>query len=87
MNAVKHGMTARVVLLPDEKPAEFRGCMTGYFDSLKPRNQLEIGQVEHIAYLKWQLDRSIRAVGPAVRAGALRRRKRNGIAWSRRLAS
>ena len=45
-NAVKHGMTAKVVLLPDEKPAEFRGCMTGYFDSLKPRNQLEIGQVE-----------------------------------------
>ena len=38
-------MTARVVLLPDEKPAEFPGCMTGYFDSLKPRNQLEIGQV------------------------------------------
>ena len=61
MNAVKHGMTARVVLLPDEKPAEFRGCMTGYFDSLKPRNQLEIGQVERIAYLKWQLDRAIRA--------------------------
>ncbi len=61
MNAVKHGMTARVVLLPDEKPAEFRGWMTGYFDSLKPRNQLEIGQVERIAYLKWQLDRAIRA--------------------------
>ena len=72
-NAVKHGMTAKVVLLPDEKPAEFRGCMTGYFDSLKPRNQLEIGQVERIAYLKWQLDRAIRAVGSAVRAGALRR--------------
>ena len=56
--------TGRVVLLPDENPAEFRERMTGLFDSLRPRNQFEISLVERAFFVSWRLDRFVRASGP-----------------------
>ena len=53
--------TGRVVLLPDENPAEFRERMTGLFDSLRPRNQFEISLVERAFFVSWRLDRFVRA--------------------------
>ena len=68
--------TGRVVLLPDENPAEFRERMTGLFDSLRPRNQFEISLVERAFFVSWRLDRFVRAVGSAVPEGPHSRHRR-----------
>ena len=60
-NAVKHAMTARIVLLPDEELADFREQMIGWFDSLKPRNQAEVFLTERVGYFAWQAGRTVRA--------------------------
>ena len=59
-NAVKHAMTARIVLLPDEELADFREQMIGWFDSLKPRNQAEVFLTERVGYFAWQAGRTVR---------------------------
>ena len=40
-NAIKHGMTARVVLLPEENVREFKLRMIGIFEDLRPKSRLE----------------------------------------------
>jgi hypothetical protein len=60
-NAVTHGMTARIVLLPDEDLDDFRRRMSGWFDSLKPRNQAEVYLTERVGYFAWQTGRTVRA--------------------------
>jgi hypothetical protein len=60
-NAITHGLTARTVLLADEDPAEFQDAMVGLFDTLKPRDRLEVFLVERMAYHSWQLGRATRA--------------------------
>jgi hypothetical protein len=54
-------MTARIVLLPDEDGAEFGHRLTGWFDSLKPRDEKEIYLTERTAYFAWQMRRIVRA--------------------------
>ena len=61
MNALKHGMTAKIALLPDESPDEFRERLEGMFDSLKPRDPYEVFLVERAVYSSWQLDRVARS--------------------------
>jgi hypothetical protein len=61
MNALKHGLTARTVLLPDEKPAEFRWRMNGWFKSLEPQDHAEVFLAERVAICSWHLDRVSRA--------------------------
>ena len=61
MNAIKHGMTAKTVLLPEENPAEFKQLMVGWFDSMKPQDQSEASLVERAVYTLWQIDRVNRA--------------------------
>ena len=61
MNALKHGMTGKIVLPPEEDGDEFRRRMNGWFDSLKPRNEAEVFLTERTAYYAWQMDRSVRA--------------------------
>jgi hypothetical protein len=61
MNSLKHGMTAKTVLLPEENPAEFKELMVGWFDSMKPQDQSEASLVERAAYTLWQVDRVNRA--------------------------
>jgi hypothetical protein len=58
-NALKHGLTARTVLLADEDPAEFQNATIGLFDSLKPRDRFEVFLVERMAYHSWQLKRGM----------------------------
>src|SRR6476659_488288 len=60
-NAAKHGMTARIVLLPEEDGAEFAQRLTGWFDSLKPRDDAEVYLTERTAYYAWQMRRVVRA--------------------------
>ena len=61
MNALKHGLTAKTVLMPEEDPAEFEQHMVGWFDALKPQDKLEVSLVERGAYAYWQLDRANRS--------------------------
>ena len=60
-NALKHGMTARVVMLPDENPEAFRARMNGWADELRPRTGLQCFLLERVVYSSWQLDRATRA--------------------------
>jgi hypothetical protein len=61
MNAVKHGMTARIVLLAHESVDEFRSQAKGWFDVLQPRDRLELTMAERAVYASWQLNRLVRA--------------------------
>ena len=60
-NSVRHGMTARVVLLPDENRTEFVRKMKDFVTSLTPRNEIEMVLAERACYLSWQLARATRA--------------------------
>jgi hypothetical protein len=61
MNAVKHGLTAKTVLLPDEDLGEFREMMVGWFQALKPRDPVEVSLVERAVCANWRLNRINRA--------------------------
>ena len=61
MNAIKHGLTAKMVLMADEDPTEFREMMVGWFESHQPRDQYEVSLVERAACANWRLDRITRA--------------------------
>ena len=50
MNALKHGLTAKTVLLPEEHPAEFQELLVGWFDSIGPQDRLEASLVERGVY-------------------------------------
>ena len=57
MNALLHGMTASVPVLPDEDAEEFEARRQGWFDHFKPRNDYETFLVESTARLAWQIKR------------------------------
>ncbi len=62
MNAVKHGMTARVGLLPEENFPEFKLRMFGIFEDLRPRTRLESALAERVAYSFVRSERASRAL-------------------------
>ena len=53
-NALKHGLTARLVLWKNEDPAVFQAVLTSYLDELAPQNDLEFLCVEEMAMAKWR---------------------------------
>jgi hypothetical protein len=57
-NALKHGMTARSALLPDEDASELAARQQEAFDDLQPRSRLEAILVERIASDIWRSDRA-----------------------------
>ena len=57
MNAVKHGLTGREVVLPGEKPDEFDSFRTGLLASLDPQGDLEGALAEKIVADLWRLRR------------------------------
>jgi hypothetical protein len=58
---MKHSITARIPLLPDEDARAFNERMVDWNDTLKPVNALERLQVRRAAHCSWQLDRVQRA--------------------------
>ena len=60
-NAVKHGLTARTLVLPGEDPDALQLRLDGWIDSLKPKNELEHYLVDRAVRVSWQLDRADRA--------------------------
>jgi hypothetical protein len=71
LNAMKHALTARLPLLPDENPRAFNDRMSHWMEYLKPRNGLEMTQVSRAAYCSWQLGRVERAQAARLCARAL----------------
>ncbi len=61
LNALSHGLTARIAMLPEEDVAEYEARREDFFEMYKPRNGVEVAQVERTAYLWWQLLRVGRA--------------------------
>jgi hypothetical protein len=61
MNALKHGLTAKTVLLAEEDPGEFRQLMLGWFEAKRPQDKCEASLVERGVYALWQLERSERS--------------------------
>jgi hypothetical protein len=60
-NALKHGMSARTLVLPGEDPAAFQDRIDTWTASLGPENELEQYLAEQAAQVSWQLDRARRA--------------------------
>jgi hypothetical protein len=56
-NALKHGLTARYALLPDENPTLRRQLSARLVTDLKPQGALERELVERLAHLSWRLRR------------------------------
>ena len=57
LNAVKHGLTGRDVVLPGENPDDFDSFRAGLLASLDPQGELEGALAERIAADLWRLRR------------------------------
>jgi hypothetical protein len=60
-NALDHGCRARVLVLPDEDPAQQEKCSQSWFSHWRPRNPSEEFLVDRLAGLTWQAKRIQRA--------------------------
>jgi hypothetical protein len=69
-NALKHGLTASIAMLPAENGAEYEAQRADFFEKYKPRNGVEVVQVERSFYLWWQLGRIGRAQSAQLCANA-----------------
>jgi hypothetical protein len=69
-NALKHGLTAAIAMLPEEDAAEYEAQRADFFEMYKPRNGVEVAQVERSFYLWWQLGRVGRAQSAQLVANA-----------------
>jgi hypothetical protein len=56
-NALKHGLTGRQVVLPNENPDEFESFRTGLLAELAPQGDLECALAEKIVTDIWRLRR------------------------------
>lgn len=54
-NALKHGLTAKTVLLPDEDPAEYQAFAAGIKHDLGPVNPAESALAQELVDLQWRL--------------------------------
>ena len=70
-NAVKHGCTAKLALLPDEKPAEFNKHTNAFFEHFSPQNPYEVKLTEDAVYCSWQLKRCREAAWSRLRTKAV----------------
>jgi len=58
-NALRHGLTASVVVLPHENPAEFEQLRDNYIHDFDPRTQSQLDLVETIAAARWRMNRLV----------------------------
>ena len=57
MNAIKHGLTAKTLILQNESKDLFLEMFNGYFDLVRPANQIEINATSDIVAARWRLSR------------------------------
>lgn len=60
MNAVKHGLSARTVVLPDESPEEFHRLAQALADDVQPAGAIDQLLLERLATTAWRLRRASR---------------------------
>jgi hypothetical protein len=91
-NALKHGLKARIPVLPGEDAQEYQGRLDAWIADLLPTNDVEQSLVERAVTLTWQLDRAERAetarLAGLIRAApaeAARRRVEEAAALGQRL--
>jgi hypothetical protein len=63
MNALKHGLTTKAVLLPTENAAGYQEMADSWFTSLNPSSPAEATAVSELADLSFRLDRLRRLEG------------------------
>jgi hypothetical protein len=57
MNAVKHGLTAKYIVIGDEDPDEFEALRADLESDFQPSTRLEYELVDRLAGLLWRLRR------------------------------
>jgi hypothetical protein len=60
-NALKHGATAQIPVLPGEDAAAYHGRVDAYKADLRPENTLECDLIERMALMSVQFERTTRA--------------------------
>jgi hypothetical protein len=73
-NALKHGLRAKVVVLPGEDRAEYERRLDGWIETVRPRNAGELDLVRRVVDLTWQLDRLGHTEVAVLQAGSARTR-------------
>ncbi len=72
MNSIKHGMTARLPVLPREDEATYRRLVADVIEALGPRDAVEVVLAEQVASATWRIARAERCevarVSAALRA-------------------
>ncbi len=59
LNALKHGLTARLTLWRNEDPEQFQKLFAALLDQFAPANDLEFLCVEEMAMAKWRMRRMV----------------------------
>jgi len=54
LNALKHGLFVKDILLRDESPAEYAALLIGLLEDLQPQGRLESALVENLAAILWR---------------------------------
>ena len=57
LNAIRHGLTGHVIVLPEEDLAAYQAHIKRWFDHFQPKGVLEEELVQSIADTKWRLNR------------------------------
>ena len=70
LNALRHGLTSRIVVLPSEDPAAYQLHLQRFVDELQPQGALEEHLVQSLAATAWRLNR-IPALETSLLAAAL----------------
>ena len=55
LNSRKHGLTARLLVIGDEDPAEFEELRAGLLEQYNPQGPAECELVEYLAGVYWRL--------------------------------
>ena len=53
-NSLRHGLTAKAVLLTNEEPAKFQALAEGYYKQLQPTGDLERDLIDEMVISKWR---------------------------------
>jgi hypothetical protein len=56
-NSIRHGLTAKSIVLPNESAGEFQFLLDSHVDQFRPQTQVEMGLVETMAVARWRLRR------------------------------
>lgn len=58
LNALRHGLLSKTVVLGDEDPEAFRVLVQAFVDRVQPADDIELGLVEQMASAWWRQSRS-----------------------------